>query len=74
MEMTRVERKKIQVNNFMKYQDDKEVIKDEMDNNQGTDIMEAMMKERRDWIQEMKKTTVGKVPADIKGFYEKDKV
>ena len=33
-----------------------------------------MIKERREWIQDMRKTTLGKVPDEIKPFYEKDKV
>lgn len=34
--------------------------------------MENMLNERREWIQEQKAQTNGKVPADIAKFYERN--
>jgi hypothetical protein len=46
MEETRKERKLIQENNMKKYIDAKLILKDEIDENEGTDILEQMKKER----------------------------
>jgi hypothetical protein len=37
------------------------------------EIREGMLKERREWIQEVKATKAGKPPEDVKGFYERVK-
>ena len=42
-----------------------------MDDNQGTDIMEKMLNERRDWVNEQRGKNLGKVPEDCKGFYDR---
>jgi len=52
MEQTLLERKKIQEGNMKQYDRDKEMIKGEIDDNQGTDIMEKMLNERREWVNE----------------------
>lgn len=52
MEQIRAERKLIQANNMKKYQDAKIALKEEIDENEGTDIMETMLKERREWVLE----------------------
>ena len=52
MEQTLLERKKIQDGNMKAYDRDKEMIKGEIDDNQGTDIMEKMLNERREWVNE----------------------
>ena len=70
MKKIRQERKLIQVNNWTKYNDAKEEIKNEIDENQGVDIREQMLKERREWVNEQKKLTY-KLPEDCKGFYER---
>ena len=49
----------------------KEELKDEINDNEGMDIMEQMLKERRDWIQEHKSLRAGKPPDDLKAFYER---
>lgn len=46
------------------------MIKDEINENEGTDIMEQMLKERREWVNEQKAMTY-KLPEDCKGFYER---
>ena len=52
MEQIRAERKLIQQNNMKKYQDAKIALKEEIDENEGTDIMETMLKDRREWVLE----------------------
>lgn len=54
MEETRKERKLVQENNWKRYQDAKVEMKEEIEYNQGTDIMEDMLQQRRDWINEQK--------------------
>jgi len=54
------------------YDRDKEMIKAEIDDNQGTDIMEKMLLERREWVNEQR-GVFGKPPEDVKGFYERMK-
>jgi hypothetical protein len=39
--------------------------------NEGPDIQEAMLKERRDWVQEYKATHNGKPPEDLTDFYNR---
>ena len=71
MEQTRLERKLIQDNNMKKYQDAKVALKEEIDENEGTDIMESMLKDRRIWVNEQRQMNLGKVPEDIKAFYDR---
>ena len=52
MEETRRERKLVQENNMKRYQDAKAILKEEIDENEGTDIMEQMLKDRREWVNE----------------------
>lgn len=73
MERIRSERKLVQVNNWTKYNDAKEALKEEIDANEGTDIREQMLKERREWVNEQNKLTY-KLPEDCKGFYDRFKV
>lgn len=46
-------------------------MKDEIADNEGDDIREQMLKERRDWIQEYKALHASKPPEDLKGYYER---
>jgi hypothetical protein len=46
-------------------------LKDEIEMNEGTDIMEGMLKERRDWITEYRQSHMNKIPDDIKPFYDR---
>ena len=52
MDKTRRERKLVQENNMKRYQDAKAILKEEIDENEGTDIMEQMLKDRREWVNE----------------------
>ena len=52
----------------------KEELKLEIDENEGLDIKEAMLKERRDWIHEQKQLFNNKPPDDLKDFYLRFKV
>ena len=52
MEETRRERKLVQENNMKRYQDAKAILKEEIDENEGTDIMEQMLKDRRECVNE----------------------
>lgn len=45
-------------------------IREEIEYNQGTDIMEDMLQVRRDWVTDEKAHT-GKIPEDIKPFYDR---
>jgi hypothetical protein len=47
----------------------KKDLKDEIDDNEGLDIREAMLKERRDWVHEYKALHASKPPDDLTGFY-----
>ena len=46
-------------------------MKNEIDENEGLDIQEQMLKERRDWTQEYKALHANKPPTDLKDFYER---
>lgn len=49
----------------------KEDLKEEIQDNEGVDIQDQMLKERRDWIQEYKALHANKPPEDLKAFYER---
>ena len=53
------------------YKTAKEQIKEEIDENQGIDIMEQMLKERREWVNQQRENNLGKIPDDIKPFYDR---
>lgn len=46
-------------------------MKEEIRDFESEDIKEAMLKERRDWIQEYKANHANKPPDDIKPFYDR---
>jgi CO dehydrogenase/acetyl-CoA synthase alpha subunit len=52
----------------------KEDLKGEIDDAEGPDIKEDMVKKRREWVDDFRANHQGKIPDDLKGFYEKDKV
>ena len=54
MEETRKIRKNVQEGNWKSYQNAKNLLKEEIDDNEGTDIMEQMMKDRREWVNEQR--------------------
>lgn len=53
--------------------DAKNEVKGEIYEMEEDEIREGMLKERREWIQEVKATKGGKPPEDVKGFYERVK-
>ena len=71
MERQRLERKSVQEGNWKNYLNAKNNLKDEIEINGGTDIMEGMLKERRDWINEYRQNHMNKIPDDIKPFYDR---
>lgn len=71
MEETRLERKMVQEANWKKYLDTKETLKEEIMENEGVDLMEFMLKDRREWINMKMETENGKIPDDISKFYER---
>lgn len=71
MERQRLERKSVQEGNWKNYLNAKNNLKDEIEINEGTDIMEGMLKERRDWINEYRQNHMNKIPDDIKPFYDR---
>lgn len=52
MVATMKERRNIRMSYLAQYNDARDVIMDEIEGNQGTDIMEQMLKERREWVNE----------------------
>ena len=71
MEETRQIRKNIQEGNWKSYQHAKNLLKEEIDENEGTDIMEQMLKDRREWVNEQRQMNLGKIPEDVKPFYDR---
>ena len=53
------------------FETDKVTLKEEIEENEGTDLKDQMLKERRDWIQEYKALHANKPPEDLKKFYER---
>lgn len=68
------ERKNIQQGNWRTYLTQKDSLKEEIDENQGVDIQEGMLKDRRDWITQFKENNNNKIPDDIKPFHERNNV
>lgn len=50
---------------------EKEELKDLIRENEGPDLVESMLKDRRDWIQDVRAQKAGKVPDDLKDFYSR---
>ena len=65
------ERREVRKSNLYQYNDARDVIMEEIEGNQGTDIMEQMLKERREWVNEQRQLNMGKPPTDIKEFYNR---
>jgi len=49
---TQKDRKNIQKNNWKHYLNEKDKLKEEIEENEGVDIQEQMLKDRREWINE----------------------
>ena len=70
MEQIRNERKMVQETNWKNYLKAKEELKEEIDENEGTDIQEQMKKERREFLTEQRNVNRGKLPADNDKFLD----
>lgn len=70
-DLCRDERIKTRMQNELDFKNEKENLKHEIDINEGTDIKENMLKERRDWVQQWKADHNGKAPEDLKDFYDR---
>lgn len=64
-------RKYTQQSNTETFDTAKEELKELIRDNEGPDIQEAMLKERRDWVQEYKASHNGKPPEDLTDFYNR---
>jgi hypothetical protein len=65
-------RKQLQEDHMIVFDNAKLELEDNIEEIEGNDIIDNMLKERREWIQEQKAMTNGKVPADISKFYERN--
>lgn len=68
---TREHRKNLQTDHMNKFEVAKEELKEEIKEIEGNDIEDAMLKKRRDWIQEVKAVQGGKPPDDIAKYYDR---
>jgi len=73
METTMAERKLIQEAHQNDYSDALVHMEQEIDTLEGTEIMEKMLKERREWIMEQRVFTSFPKIDDLKGFYDRNK-
>ena len=64
-------RKKTQEENANEFETAKEELKDLIRDNEGPDIQDEMLKERRDWVREYMKDHGMNPPEDLKDFYER---
>lgn len=69
MKETIANRKLVQKNFMDDFDNAKTELKDDIQDNEGADIEDAMLKERRDWIQQYKALHNNKPPDDLKEFY-----
>lgn len=65
-------RKQLQEDHMIVFDNAKEELMDEIEEVEGNDIIDNMLKERREWVQQQKAMTNGKIPADIAKFYERN--
>jgi hypothetical protein len=62
MKDTNEHRKQLQEDHMITFDFAKQELEDDIEDIEGVDIMENMLNERREWIQEQKAQTNGKVP------------
>jgi len=67
---TRENRKVVQEAHWEEFVKEKKELQDEIQNVEGDDIVETMLKERRDWVQKFR-SDFGKVPDGLDKFYER---
>jgi len=69
---TKENRKMGQEDHMIVFDNAKQELEDNIEEIEGNDIIDKMLNERREWIGEQKAQALGKVPADISKFYERD--
>jgi hypothetical protein len=72
MELTKENRKMMQEDHMIVFDNAKQELEDNIEEIEGNDIIDKMLNERREWIGEQKAQQLGKVPADISKFYERN--
>lgn len=72
MELTKENRKMMQEDHMIVFDNAKQELEDNIEEIEGNDIIDKMLNERREWIGEQKAQQLGKVPADITKFYERN--
>ena len=65
------ERKETQKENYRDYMGDKKKIHEEIKDNEGPDIEEAMLKDRRDWIKDEMANNGMKPPVNLNNYYSR---
>lgn len=71
MKRNQENRRMIRQTNNDDFETAKEALKEEIALTEGTEIIESMKKERRDWMHEYRALHNGKPPADLKDFYNR---
>lgn len=71
---TEKSRKETQIERMKDYEIAKEDLKDNIKENEGPDIQDAMLKERRDWITEQIQKKGGAIPTSLEDFYNRANV
>jgi predicted HAD superfamily Cof-like phosphohydrolase len=64
-------RKETQIENMKDYDTEKVELQEEIKENEGPDIREAMLKERRDWYTEDIQKKGGAIPTSLEDFYKR---
>lgn len=72
MDRTAELRKQVQEDNWIVFDKAKQQIQDEIEAVEGNDIVDQMLKERRDWIQQQKAMNAGKPPKDMSKFADRN--
>lgn len=67
-------RKALQADRMKEYEQAKEEFKEDIRNNEGPDIQEAMLKERRDWISQEIQRKGGAIPTSLEDFDNRNNV
>lgn len=70
-EQKNLERKNILQGNWKHYKMALEQYTDEIDKNLGNDLIEGMLKDRREWVNSTRQDK--KIPEDVKPFYDRFK-
>jgi len=71
-EKTQNTRKMIQTDHWNLFQEKKKELITEIQDIEGSDIQDTMLKQRRDWVQWHRSNFAGKVPDNLEKFYQKN--